>query len=62
MNRKGEEAAGNIWTEEMNTGIENEGEHGTEDGKHICSGTSIIATYAYMMTMGQVKLGRREVK
>ena len=34
-NRNGKKAAGNIWTEEMNTCIEDEGDHGTEERKEI---------------------------
>ena len=44
----GEEAAGNIRTEDMNTGIDDEeGEGRTEERKDICSGTANMATHAY---------------
>ena len=33
MNRDGKEAAGNIWTEEMDTGIEDEGSLGQKKGR-----------------------------
>ena len=34
-NRDGKKAAGNIWTEEMNTGIEDEEDHWTEERKEV---------------------------
>ena len=42
----GEEAAGNIRTEEMNTGIQ-EGEGRIEERKDLCTGTVIMATHVY---------------
>ena len=46
-NQESEEAAGNVRTEEMITGVEDEGEIGTEERKEICAGTAIMATHAY---------------
>ena len=48
VNQDGENAARNIRAEEMNTGIEDEGEGRRDDRKEICSGTSLMATHAYM--------------
>ena len=44
---KEEEAAGNFSTEEMITGVEDEGEIRTEERKEICSGATLMATLAY---------------
>ena len=41
------EAAGNVRTEEMITGVEDEGEIRTEERKAICAGTPLMATHAY---------------
>ena len=46
-NQESEEAAGNFRTEEMITGVEDEGEIRTEDKKEICSGATLMATHAY---------------
>ena len=46
-NQDSEEAAGNIRTEEIITVIEDEGEIRKEQGKEICSGTTLMATHAY---------------
>ena len=42
-----EEAAGNVRTEEMITGVEDEGEIMTEERKEICYGATLMATHAY---------------
>ena len=42
-----EEAVGNVRTEEMITGVEDEGEIRTEERKEICAGTPLMATHAY---------------
>ena len=42
-----EEAAGNFRTEEMITGVEDEGEIRTEERKEICSVSKLMATHAY---------------
>ena len=42
-----EEAAGNIWTEEMKTCVEDEGEIRTEERKEIRFGATVMATRAY---------------
>ena len=39
------EAAGNMCTEDMDTGIEDSGEHGTEERKGISQVSSIVATH-----------------
>ena len=41
------EAAGNVRTEEMITGVEDEGKIRTEERKEICAGTPLMATHAY---------------
>ena len=41
------EAAENIRTEEMITGVEDEGEIRTEERKEICAGATLMATHAY---------------
>ena len=46
-NQESEEAAGNVRTEEMITGVEYEGEIRTEERKEICSGATLMATHAY---------------
>ena len=46
-NQESEEAAGNVRTEEMITGVEDEGEIRTEERKDICAGTPLMATHAY---------------
>ena len=46
-NQEREEAAGNFWTEETITGVEDEGEIRTEERKEICSGATLMATHAY---------------
>ena len=46
-NQESEEAAGNVRTEEMITGVEDEGEIRTEERKEICVGTPLMATHAY---------------
>ena len=46
-NQESEEAAGNVRTEEMITGVEDEGELRTEERKEICVGTPLMATHAY---------------
>ena len=46
-NQDSEEAAGNVRTEEMITGVEDEGEFRTEERKEICAGTPLMATHAY---------------
>ena len=46
-NHDSEEAAGNVRTEEMITGVEDEGEIRTEERKEICDGTPLMATHAY---------------
>ena len=46
-NQESEEAAGNVRTEEMITGVEDEGEIRTEERKEICSGATLKATHAY---------------
>ena len=46
-NQESEEAAGNVRTEEMITGVEDEGEITTEERKEICTGTPLMATHAY---------------
>ena len=47
VNHDREEISGNSRTEEMITGIEDEGECRTEERKEICSRTSLMATQAY---------------
>ena len=46
-NQESEEAAGNARTEEIITGVEDEGEIRSEERKVICAGTPIMATHAY---------------
>ena len=46
-NQESEEAAGNVRTEEMIAGVEDEGEIRTEERKEICSGATLMATHAY---------------
>ena len=46
-NQESEEAAGNVRTEEMITGVEYEGEIMTEERKEICSGATLMARHAY---------------
>ena len=41
-----EEAVGNVRTEEMITGVEDEGEIRTEERKKICAGTPLMTTHA----------------
>ena len=49
VNQDREEAAGNIRTEEMNIGVEDEGEMRTEERKEICVGATLMAIHAYTM-------------
>ena len=42
-----EETAGNSISEDMDTGIEDEGEGRTEERTEICAGTRLMATNAY---------------
>ena len=42
-----EEAAGNFRTEEVITGVEDEGEIMTEERKEISSGAGLMATHVY---------------
>ena len=46
-NQESEEAAGNVRTEEMITGFEDDGEIRTEERKEICAGTPLMATHAF---------------
>ena len=46
-NQESEEAAGNVRTEEMITGVEDEGRIRTEARKGVCSGATLMATHAY---------------
>ena len=46
-NQESDEAPGNVRTEEMITGVEDEGEIMTEERKEICSGATLMATHAY---------------
>ena len=46
-NQESEEAAGNVRTEELITGVEDEGEIRTEERKEICAGTPLMAIHAY---------------
>ena len=46
-NQEIEEAAGNVRTEEMITGVGDVGEIRTEERKEICAGTPLMATHAY---------------
>ena len=46
-NQESEEAAENVRTEEMITGVEDEGDIRTEERKEICAGTPLMATHAY---------------
>ena len=48
-NQESEEAAVNVRTEEMITGVEDEGEIRTEKKKEIYSGATLMATHAYTM-------------
>ena len=47
VNQDREEAAGNIRTEEMVTGVEDEGEIRREESKEICAGATLMVTHAY---------------
>ena len=47
-NQDRDEAAENIRTDEMITGVEDEGEIRTEERKEICAGATLMATHAYM--------------
>ena len=47
VNKDREEAAGDIRTEEMITGGEEEGEIRTKERKEICAGATLMATHAY---------------
>ena len=47
VNQDREEAAGKIRTEEMITGVEDEGGITTEERKEICAGAMLMATHAY---------------
>ena len=47
VNQDREEAAENIRTEEMITGVEDEGDIRTEERKEICAGAALMATHAY---------------
>ena len=47
VNQDREEAAGKIRTEEMITGVEDEGEIRTEERKEICAGATLMATHTY---------------
>ena len=46
-NQESEEAAGNVRTEEMITGVEDEGEIRTEEREEICAGAPLMATHTY---------------
>ena len=46
-NQESEEAAGNVRTADMITGVEDEGDIMTEERKEICSGATLMATHAY---------------
>ena len=46
-NQDRDDAAENIRTEEMITGVEDEGEIRTEERKEICAGATLMATHAY---------------
>ena len=46
-NQESEEAAGNVRTEEMITGVEDEGEIRTEERKEMYYGATLMATHAY---------------
>ena len=47
VNQDREEAAGRIRTEEMITGVEDEGEIMPEGRKGICAGATLMETHAY---------------
>ena len=47
VNQDREEAAGKIRTEEMITGVEDEGVIRTEERKEICAGATLMATHTY---------------
>ena len=47
VNQDREEAAGKNRTEEMVTGVEDEGVIRTEERKEICAGVTLMATHAY---------------
>ena len=49
VNQDREEAGGHIRTEEMITGVEDEGEIRTEERKEICAGAKLRATHRYTM-------------
>ena len=57
MNRNGEEDTGNIWTEEMNTRIEDNIEHGAAERNGMCSETSIKATHSYRKNPAESQIG-----
>ena len=46
-NQESGEAAGNVRTEDMITGVEDDGEIRTEERKEICAGTPLMATHAF---------------
>ena len=46
-NQDRDEAAENIRTDDMITGVEDEGEIRTEERKEICAGATLMATHAY---------------
>ena len=46
-NQDRDEAAENIRTEDMITGVEDEGETRTEERKEICAGATLMETHAY---------------
>ena len=47
VNQDREEAAGRIRTDEMTTGVEDEGEIRTEERKETCAGATLMATHTY---------------
>ena len=47
VNQDREEAAGHIRTEEMITGVEDDGEIRTEERKEMRSGATLMATHSY---------------
>ena len=47
VNQDRDEAAENIRTEEMITGVEDEGDIRTEERNEICAGATLMATHAY---------------
>ena len=46
-NQESEDTTGNVRTEEMIRGVEDEEEIMTEERKEICSGATLMATQAY---------------